>query len=344
MLAEDKRTTDLYVLTNGNGVEAQITTYGGAVAALKVPDRNGVLADVVLGFDDLAEYTNSPPYIGTLIGRYANRIAHGRFTLNGVTYQLATNNGVNHLHGGNIGFDKSRWTAKPVTTEHGAAVELTYHSPDGEENYPGNLSVRVTYTLTDDNALRIDYYAESDQDTLVNLTNHSYFNLAGEGRGDILGHLLQINADHFTPVDATAIPTGELREVTGTPFDFRELTAIGARIQDADEQVNRSRGYDHNFVLKGPAGKLRFAAQVVEPVSGRVMEVWTTEPGVQLYTGNYLNGSRAGKGGRPYDIYAGLCLETQHFPDSPNKPQFPSTVLRKGETYRSTTLYRFGTQ
>lgn len=335
--------TDLYTLTNKNGLEAQITTYGGAVVALRVPDKNGTRADVVLGYDKLPDYFNSPPYIGTIIGRYANRIAHGRFKLNGVAYQLAVNNkGLHHLHGGNIGFDKILWPARRIATADGAAVELTYHSSDGEEGYPGNLAVRVVYTLTHDNALRIDYFAETDQDTLVNLTNHSYFNLAGQG--DILGHLLRLDADRFTPVDATAIPTGELRDVAGTPFDFTRLTAIGARLGANDEQLSFGQGYDHNFALNGPCGELRQVAEVVEPVSGRRMEVWTTEPGVQLYTGNYLDGSRTGKGGQPFHRYAGFCLETQHFPDSPNQPQFPTTVLRRGEKYRTTTIYRFSTQ
>lgn len=337
----DGKQVALYTLTNKNGVEAKISTYGGAVVSLQVPDKHGALADVVLGFDKLENYLNSPPYIGTLIGRYANRIAKGRFTLNGVEYKLAANNGPNHLHGGLAGFDKVLWTAQPVKISKGAALALTYLSRDGEEGYPGNLSVKVIYTLTDEDALKIDYFAASDKDTVINLTNHSYFNLAGPDSGDILGHLLQIDADFFTPTDATAIPLGELRSVTGTPFDFNQLTAIGARIAADDEQIKLGKGYDHNFVVKGPAGTLRHAAKVVEPKSGRVMDVLTTEPGVQLYSGNFLDGSKIGKGGKPIEFRTGFCLETQHFPDSPNQPQFPTTTLKKGAKFTSTTIYKF---
>jgi aldose 1-epimerase len=301
------------------------------------------LADVVLGFDNLAGYLNSPPYIGTIIGRYANRIAKGRFTLNGKEYQLAANNGPNHLHGGLKGFDKVLWQAKSFPAKNGAAIALTYLSRDGEEGYPGNLSVQVIYTLTEANELKIDYLATTDKDTLVNLTNHSYFNLSGTD-GDILGHLLQIHADYFTPTDATAIPTGDLRDVNDTPFDFRKLTAIGERIERDDEQLKLGKGYDHNFIVKGNFGQLRPAAKVVEPLSGRVMEVLTTEPGVQLYSGNYLDGSKIGKGGKPIKFRTGFCLETQHFPDSPNQPKFPTTVLRKGEKFTSTTIYKFSSQ
>ena len=337
----DGQAVDIYTLKNARGAEARITTYGGAVVSLKVPDRRGQFDDVVLGFDDIEGYQKTTTYIGALIGRYANRIAKGQFTLDGKQYTLATNNGENHLHGGVRGFDKVVWKARPVPTRSGQALELTYLSHDGEEGYPGNLNVRVVYTLTDANELRIDYYATTDKDTVLNLTNHNYYNLAGAGGGDILGHLLTVNAARFTPTDAGAIPTGELRPVKGTPFDFTRPTAIGARIEQDEEQLKLGKGYDHNFVINGRAGTLRLAGRVQEPTTGRVMEVWTTEPGMQLYTGNYLDGSDTGKGGKPYQYRYGFCLETQHFPDSPNHPEFPSTTLRKGARFRSTTVYKF---
>lgn len=337
----DGQSVALYTLTNRNGVEAKITPYGGIVVTLKVPDRNGKLGDIVLGFDNLDSYLKgNDPYLGALIGRYGNRIGNGRFTLNGVEYKLATNNGPNHLHGGIKGFDKVVWNAQPAKTRNGAKLTLTYRSRDGEEGYPGNLSVRVVYTLTNNNELKIDYSATTDKDTVVNLTHHSYFNLAGQGNGDILNHQLMINADRFTPVDSTLIPTGELRGVKGTPFDFKQSTAIGARINQEDEQLKFGKGYDHNFVLNGRTGILRHAAKVTETSTGRVMEVWTTEPGLQFYSGNFLDG-KMGKEGKSYQIRYGLCLETQHFPDSPNKPDFPATVLRKGRIYRTTTIYKF---
>jgi aldose 1-epimerase len=337
----DGQAVDIYTLKNARGAEARITTYGGAVVSLKVPDRAGRVDDVVLGFDDIEGYQKTTTYIGSLVGRYANRIAKGRFTLNGREYKLATNNGENHLHGGVRGFDKVVWKARPLPARGGPALELTYLSKDGEEGYPGNLSVRVVYTLTDANELKIDYYATTDKDTVVNLTNHNYYNLAGQGNGDILGHLLTVNASRFTPTDAGAIPTGELRPVKGTPFDFTRPTAIGARIEQDEEQLKLGKGYDHNFIVNGRAGTLRLAARVSEPTTGRVMEAWTTEPGVQLYTGNYLDGTDTGKGGKPYRYRYGFCLETQHFPDSPNRPEFPSTVLRRGAQFRSTTVYKF---
>ncbi|MFL6332644.1 MAG: aldose epimerase family protein [Pyrinomonadaceae bacterium] len=337
----DGQAVDIYTLKNAHGAEARITTYGGAVVSLKVPDRAGKFDDVVLGFDDIEGYQKTTTYVGSLVGRYANRIAKGRFTLDGKEYTLATNNGENHLHGGVRGFDKVVWKARPLAARGGSALELTYLSKDGEEGYPGNLSVRVVYTLTDANELKIDYSATTDKDTVVNLTNHNYYNLAGQGSGDILGHLLTVNASRFTPTDAGAIPTGELRPVKGTPFDFTRPTAIGARIEQDEEQLKLGKGYDHNFVVNGRAGVLRLAARVTEPTTGRAMEVWTTEPGVQLYTGNYLDGSDVGKGGKPYRYRYGFCLETQHFPDSPNHPEFPSTVLRKGGRFRSTTVYKF---
>jgi aldose 1-epimerase len=337
----DGRDVETYTLKNRGGAEARVINYGGTIVSLKVPDREGRLADVVLGFDDVEGYRGAgSTYLGALIGRYGNRIARGRFTLNGVEYRLATNNGPNHLHGGLGGFDKVLWTVRPLKARAGPALELTYVSRDGEEGYPGTLSVRVVYTLTDANELRIDYDAKTDKDTVVNLTNHSYFNLAGEGSGDILGHLLTLDSDRFLPTDQTSIPTGELRGVRGTPFDFTKPTAIGARIEADDEQLKWAKGYDHTYVVGGRAGSLRRAARVEEPKTGRVMEVWTTEPGVQLYTGNYLSGA-AGKGGKPYGFRTGFCLETQHYPDSPNKPDFPSTVLRKGGRYRTTTVYKF---
>ncbi len=332
---------ELYTLTNRNGVETRIITYGGVLVSLKVPDRTGNLDDVVLGFDQLERYLNDTKYIGALIGRHANRIAKGRFMLNGVEYKLATNNNENHLHGGVKGFDKVVWKARPVKVRGGAGVELSYLSRDGEEGYPGNLKARVVYTLTDRNELKIDYYLTTDRDTIANLTQHSYFNLAGHGNGDILGHQLKINAGSFTPTGAASIPTGELRSVKGTPFDFTQMTAIGARIEQAEEQLKFGSGYDHNFVINGRAGRLRQAAEVFEPTTGRVMEVWTTEPGMQLYTGNFLDGSQMGKGGKTYQRRSAFCLETQHFPDSPNHAQFPSTVLRKGGRLQTTTIYRF---
>lgn len=341
----DGQSVDIYTLTNSHGAEARITNYGGIVVSLKMPDRNGAFDDVVLGFNTLDGYLKAPTvYFGALVGRYGNRIAKGRFTLNGKEYKLATNNNGNHLHGGIRGFDKVLWHAKPLTENAGAALELMYLSKDGEEGYPGNLSVRVVYHLTDNNELKIDYMATTDKDTVVNLTHHSYFNLAGEGNGDILQHELQIEADQFTPVDAGLIPTGELRNVSGTPFDFTRPTAIGARIGADDEQLKFGTGYDHNWVLRGTMGQLRQAARVTEAKSGRVMEVWTTEPGLQFYSGNFLDGTLTGKSGKIYRQRYGLCLETQHFPDSPNKPNFPSTVLKKGGRYETHTVYKFSTQ
>jgi len=334
---------ELFTLTNANGCEARITNYGGIVTVLTAPDRDGALADVVLGYDTLAEYVNDSPYFGALVGRYGNRIAAGRFTLDGVAYTLATNEGDNHLHGGNKGFDKAVWSAAAAEGADGPSLELTHLSPDGDEGYPGALSVKVVYTWTNANVLRIAYAATTDARTVLNLTHHSYFNLAGAGSGDILGHEMQIPADRFTPVNGNLIPIGELRSVDGTPLDFREPVAIGARIGADDEQLKLGGGYDHNFVLGG-GGALALAARVREPACGRVMEAWTTEPGVQFYSGNFLDGSNVGKGGAAYAHRTGLCLETQHFPDSPNQPAFPSTVLSPGETYTQTTEYRFSAE
>jgi aldose 1-epimerase len=334
---------DLYTLRNSKGVEAKITNYGGIVVSLKVPDRNGKFDDVVLGFNDLDSYlTKNDPYMGALIGRYGNRIAKGRFTLNGVEYKLATNNGENHLHGGIKGFDKVVWTGREMKTTAGPAVVLTYLSKDGEEGYPGNLNVRVVYTLTNNNELKIDYSATTDKDTVTNLTHHSYFNLAGEGNGDILNHLVTINAARFVPTDAGSIPTGALKSVAGTPFDFLKATAIGARINQDDEQLKFGNGYDHTWVINGRG--MRLAATAYEATSGRVMQVWTTEPGVQFYTGNFLNGTLTGKSGKVYARRMGFCFESQHYPDSPNQPSFPTTTLKKGATYKSTTIYRFSSK
>lgn len=335
----DGTPVDLYTLTNDKGVRISITNYGGIIVSLFTPDRNGQACDIVLGFDRLDDYLKPHPYFGAIIGRYGNRIAKGRFTLDGVEYKLAQNNGENHLHGGLQGFDKKVWKARDYTDAEGQHLELSYLSPDGEEGYPGNLQVKVVYSLNNDNQLRIDYTATTDKPTIVNLTNHSYFNLACEG--DILGHVVRINADRFTPVDAGLIPTGELRPVQGTPFDFTVPTPIGARIEQDDEQLRFGRGYDHNFVLRSGGGTLAEAAEVYEPKTGRVLRVLTTEPGMQFYTGNFLDGTLKGKYGRVYVKRSGFCLETQHFPDSPNKPAFPSTVLRPGQTYRSTTVFEF---
>ncbi len=325
----------LYTLRNAKGAEARIATYGGVVVSLKVPDRSGTIGDVVAGFDNFDDYLKPPPYFGAIIGRYGNRIGNARFSLNGKEYTLARNDGPNQLHGGLRGFDKRLWTARRQSAQ---SIDLSYLSADGEEGYPGNLSVTVTYTLTDANELKIEYSATTDKETVVNLTNHSYFNLAGDG--DILGHEVLINADRFTPVDKGLIPTGELKKVDGTPFDFRTPKKIGERIDQKDEQLTFGRGYDHNWVLNRSGSGLEPAAKVKDPKSGRVLEVLTTEPGLQFYTGNFLDGTLKGKG-RTYARRSAFCMETQHFPDSPNKPSFPSTVLKPGVTYRTTTVYRF---
>lgn len=332
---------DLYMLTNGTGMEVAITNYGGIVVSVKTPDRKGNLADVVLGFDNFDGYLGNVPYFGALIGRYGNRIANGRFTLNGHEYRLAQNNGPNSLHGGLKGFDKRVWNAKEIRDKDGPALELSYFSKDGEEGYPGDLTATVIYSLTSKNELKIDYAATTDKDTVVNLTNHSYFNLAGEGLGNILSHVVMINADRFTPVDPTLIPTGDLKSVDATPFDFRKPTPIGARINNKNQQLQFGKGYDHNLVLNGTGSGLKLAARVSEPSSGRVLEVLTTEPGLQFYTGNFLDGTVRGKGGNAYGPRSAFCMETQHFPDSPNHPTFPSTVLKAGQRYQSTTVYRF---
>ena len=330
----------LYTLTNRNGLEVQISNYGGAVVSVKTPDRTGKMGDVVLGYDQPQSYADDTVFFGIIVGRYANRIANGKFALKGVEYQLAQNNPPNHLHGGVRGFNKVIWNAREVSRSNGAALELSYLSKDGEEGYPGNLSVKVTYVVTNANELRIEYSATTDKATIVNLTNHSYFNLAGAGAGSILQSMLKINASRFTPIDETSIPTGELRPVKGTPFDFTRATVIGSRIDQADEQLRFGKGYDHNFVLNKTGRELSLAAEVYEPKSGRVLEVWTTEPGLQLYTGNFLDNVH-GKGGKVYNKRDAFCLEAQHFPDSPNQPGFPSTVLEPNGRYTETTVYKF---
>jgi aldose 1-epimerase len=328
----------LFTLRNSHGAEVKIMNYGGIVESLKAPDKHGKMGDVVLGYDNLDAYIKESPYFGALVGRYGNRIAKAKFTLDGKEYTLATNNGPNSLHGGKKGFDKVVWEPKVLATPEGPALQLRYLSKDGEEGFPGNLSVTATYTFTEDNALRLDYEATTDKDTIVNLTQHSYFNLALNG--DILNHVVMIDADKFTPVDSTLIPTGELRLVDGTPFDFRKPTPIGARINEDNEQLKLGGGYDHNWVLNKKPGELKLAARVQEPTSGRVLEVLTTEPGLQFYTGNFLNGKITGKGGVVYNKRNALCMEPEHFPDSPNHPEFPSVVLKPGDTYRNTIIFK----
>lgn len=332
---------EIFTLTNANGIELKAIGYGGIITSLKVPDRDGKLDDIVLGFDRLDDYVKDHPFFGAIIGRYGNRIARGQFTLDGQTYKLATNNGPNHLHGGNKGFDKVPWKVEPAGKN---ALSFSRVSPDGEEGYPGTLRVQVTYTLTDKNELQVDYLATTDKATPVNLTQHSYFNLAGQASGNILGHQLMLNADRYTPVDETLIPTGKLAPVAGTPFDFTKPTAIGARINNSDPQLKHGGGYDHNWVLNRKGAGLQLAARVVEPKTGRTLEVATTEPGIQFYSGNFLDGTLTGKGGAVYKHRTGFCLETQHFPDSPNQPSFPSTILKPGAEYRSRTVFTFGVQ
>jgi aldose 1-epimerase len=334
---------DMFSLTNASGVTVRAITYGGIITSWRVPDRSGSMADIVLGYDDPTGYIkNNSPFFGAIIGRYGNRIGRAQFALDGRTYKLAANDGPNHLHGGKRGFDKVLWDGEAVKNSDGPTVAFTRTSPDGEEGYPGALKVRVTYTLTEKNELIVSYEATTDKPTTVNLTQHSYFNLAGQGTRDILGHELRINADRYTPVDATLIPTGELAPVEGTPFDFRKATAIGARINGEHPQLKFGRGYDHNWVLARQAGGLSLAAEVFEAASGRTLQIRTTEPGLQFYAGNFLDGTITGKEGRVYRHRYGFCLETQHFPDSPNQPKFPSTVLRPGETYRSRTVFTTG--
>lgn len=334
---------EMATLKNSHGMEVHAINYGAIITSLKVPDKAGKIADVVLGFDQPEGYWADPPppYFGAIVGRYGNRIAKGQFTLGGKTYKLATNNGPNHLHGGNLGFDKVVWDMATKDAPQGSSVIFTRTSPDGEEGYPGNLHATVTYTLTEKNELIIDYRATTDKATPVNLTQHSYFNLAGEGSGDILGHQLTINADRYTPVDDTLIPTGELAPVQGTPLDFRQATAIGARVDADNAQLKAGKGYDHNYVLNRKGAGLELAARLTDPRSGRTLEISTTEPGVQFYSGNFLDGTIKGKGGHVYAHRTGLCLETQHYPDSPNQPKFPSTILQPGKVYTSKTVWTF---
>ena len=341
---KDGQAVDLYTFSNASGMEVRAMTYGGIILSIKVPDRNGKFDDVTLGFDSLEPYLANSTFFGALVGRYGNRIGKARFKLDGKEYKLAVNNGPNALHGGLKGFDKVIWQAESFDKPEGVGVVFRYTSPDGEEGYPGTLQVLVTYTLTDKNELTLDYHATTDKATPVNLTNHAFFNLAGPGVRDILDHQMMINADNTTPVDITLIPTGEIKSVEGTPFDFRKPTAIGARIDANDQQIKYGPGYDHNFVLNRKGEGLSLAARVAEPTTGRVMEVSTTEPAVQFYTGNFLDGTLTGKGGHVYKRRYAFCLETQHFPDSPNKPSFPSTILKPGETYTSKTVYAFSVE
>jgi aldose 1-epimerase len=336
----DGKEVTRYTLRNANGVEVSVINYGGIITSLKTVDKQGQLADVVLGFDSLSSYLKGSPYFGALIGRYGNRIAKGKFTLDGTAYKLATNNNENHLHGGLKGFDKVFWNMEVLPDS--ASLKLTYTSADGEEGYPGNLTSEVVYTLTDADELKIDYHATTDKKTIVNLTQHTYFNLTGDANQDILNHQLMMDAPQLLPVDKTLIPTGELKSVTNTPFDFNTLTAIGSRIAQDDEQLKFGLGYDHCWVLNPSDGKtLRKVAELFEPTTGRVVEVSTTEPGLQFYSGNFLDGTLIGKGGIAYKHRSGLCLETQHYPNSPNQSSFPLVVLKPGEVYSSTTVYKF---
>jgi aldose 1-epimerase len=341
--APDGKPAEVYTLVNSLGMEVRAMSYGATIVSIKVPDAKGVMGDVVLGFDSLAGYVKSSPYFGAVVGRYGNRIAKGRFVLDGKAYTLAVNNGPNALHGGLKGFDKNVWTAEPVRSDSGVGVAFTLVSPDGDQGYPGTLTTRVTYTLMSlRNEIVIDYEGSTDKATPINVTNHSYFNLAGAGTGDILGHVLTLEADSMTPVDATLIPTGKIAAVTGTPFDFKAPTAIGARIDAKDEQIKNGGGYDHNFVINRSGPGLVHFAHVVEPTSGRTLDVSTTEPGVQFYSGNFLDGTITGKGGRVYPRRSGFCLETQHYPDSPNHANFPTTILQPGAVYKSRTVFAFG--
>lgn len=337
----DGEAVELFTLKNANGMTVEIASYGATITSIQVPDRDGNMGEVTLGFDNLEGYLAGHPFFGVVAGRYANRIANGQFRLNGQVYDLAKNNGPNHLHGGIEGFDKKLWDAKSFDADDGIGVELTYVSPDGEEGYPGTLTSKVTYTLTDDNAIQIDYEARTDAPTVINLTNHAYFNLKDAGASTILGHEIMINADQYIPTDDTNIPLGPLADVADTPFDLRAPKLIGAGINQDDEQITFGYGYDHTFVINRESGGLALAAEVYEPTTGRVMEVLTSEPGVQFYTGNHLDGSLTGKDGVTFQRRSGFCLETQHYPDSPNQADYPSTVLRPGQTYRSTTAYRF---
>ena len=338
---DDGRVVHEYVLTNKNGLRVKLITWGATLTSVETPDKNGKLANITLGFDKLAGYTQRHPYFGSTVGRYGNRIAKGKFTLDGETYTLATNNGPNHLHGGKVGFDMVLWDAVETKTDNSVGAKFYYLSKDGEEGYPGNLKTSVTYSLTDANELKIDYTATTDKATVINLTNHAYWNLAGAGSGDILKHQLMLNADKWIPTDETSIPTGELASVKGTAMDFTTMHAIGDNIAELKKPPHTTKGYDHCYVLRGQSGKLELAAKVKEPTSGRTMEIYTTEPGIQLYCGNFLDGSPAGNNHKQHDAF---CLETQHYPDSPNQPSFPSTVLKPGATYKSQTVHKFGVE
>lgn len=341
---KDGEKVEKYTLSNGSGLEMAVISYGGIITSFKAPDKNGNYEDIVLGLDSVSQYENGSPYFGAIIGRYGNRIAKGKFTLDGKEYQLETNDGPNHLHGGNKGFDKVVWNVEPGNaTENSASLKLTYTSKDGEGGYPGNLDVTVTYTLNKDNSLDIAYEATTDKKTIVNLTNHSYFNLSGDFSEKILDHVVEINADQYLPIDETLIPTGELRSVEGTPFDFTEPTRIGKglELENSNQQLKRGPGYDHCWVLNNQDSGVRFAASAYHPESGRFMEVYTNEPGLQFYTGNFLDGSLPAKGGGTYEKRTGFCMETEHYPDSPNQEGFPSVVLKPGEKYTTQTSYKF---
>jgi len=337
----DGRSIDLITLRNNKKTEVRFMTYGGIILSIKTADKDGTLDDITLGYDTSDAYANNSTYFGALIGRYANRIANASFTLDGQKYTLPANNGVNSLHGGK-GWDQALWTADAFQGASGVGAVLTLTSPDGDQGYPGEVKATVTYLLNDDNEFKVTYEATTSKPTVINLTQHTYFNLAGTKANDILGHQLMINADRYTPVDDTLIPTGVLAPVDGTPFDFRTPTAIGARINEPNEQLTRGKGYDHNWVLNRTGNGLEHAAHVIEPVTGRRLDITTTEPGIQFYSGNFLDGTITGKGGKVYIQRGGFCLETQHFPDSPNQPSFPSTTLRPGETYHSETVFKFG--
>ncbi len=340
----DGQAVDLYTLQNAKGMKVRIMTYGGIIVSIEVPDKDGKSADVTLGFDSLEGYLGKHPYFGSIVGRYGNRICKGKFTLDGKEYTLAINNGENALHGGLKGFDKAVWKASEIERDGQPALKLTYLSKDGEEGFPGNLQCTVIYSIADDNELMISYELETDKATPINITNHTYFNLAGEGKGTILDHVAMLKADRFTPVDETLIPIGELRSVKDTPMDFSKPTRIGDRIDADDQQIKFGGGYDHNWVLNSGGGKLALGGRVCEPTSGRILEFYTTEPGVQFYCGNFLDGSVVGKGGKAYKRRYGFCLETQHFPDSPNQPNFPSVILQPGKCYKSMTVYKFSTK
>ena len=341
MTKHDNPEAKVFTLRNRNGLEMTVTNFGARVITLKVPDKNGKIDDIVLGHDTARDYLTGHPHFGALVGRYANRISKGNLSIDGKFYQLPINNGLNHLHGG-VGFSHRHWELTPTEVEGETALLLEYTSADGEDGYPGNLQVRLNFILSNNNEWIIDYRATTDQPTVVNLTQHNFYNLAGEGNGDILNHELMINADHITPVDKGLIPVGELRKVEGTPFDFRKPTAIGLRIDSDDEQLSFGRGYDHNWVLNKKGNELSHAATAYDPKSKRTMEVWTTQPGMQLYTGNFLDSTDKGKGGKTYPFRSAFCLETQHFPDSPNHPEFPSTLLLPGDTYYQRTVFKFG--